>query len=172
MLFRGRRYQRGNGFGSVFAGLLKRGVAPLVRKGLKYLGSKAVETGIKVGTDMHQGRSFKDSVRDRFQETLGVVRQDGAHKYQKLINDDSDDETNPPRPKKRKLRINRKKKDDKHKLIKGEGMRAKRRSVIKKKKMLKKKAKNRVASIKKVSKKKKRSPKRKSHSHLMERDLF
>lgn len=173
MLFRGRRYQRGNGFGSIFAGLLRRGVAPLVKKGLKYLGSKALETGVKVGTDMQQGRSFKDSVRNRFQETLGSVRKDGEHKYQRLINEDSDDEDieTQSHPK-RKFKLGRKKKEDKSKLMKGSGMRAKRRSVITKKKILKKKAKKLTTTIKKVSKKKKSNKKKKNHTHLMERDLF
>jgi hypothetical protein len=171
MIFRGKRHQRGNGIGSVFASLLKRGVAPLLKRGLRYLGGKAVETGVKIGADMSEGRGFREAARERLREAVSGVRNDGEIKYKRLLNEYDDVEQRPAKRTSVKKKIKnafsmKNGSNEYQKLISGEGLKAFRRTVKKKKtKRGPKKTKNK-------SVKKKKQKKRKSHKHLTERDLY
>ena len=57
-VFAGRRYQRGHGLGSIFAGLFKAAM-PLLKKGAKTLGREALKTGLNIAGDVVQGRNIK-----------------------------------------------------------------------------------------------------------------
>ena len=64
--FAGARVQRGHGFGSLFAGLL-RSVAPLIKRGALALGNRALKTGAQIAGDVLSGdtESAHDTVTAR-----------------------------------------------------------------------------------------------------------
>lgn len=56
--FRGARVQRGYGLGSMLKGIWKSAV-PLLKAGTKYLGKRALQTGVNVAQDVMAGKSLK-----------------------------------------------------------------------------------------------------------------
>ena len=60
--YSGVKYQKGHGF---FGRLLSGAVLPI----LKFLGKKALNTGINIGTDFLQGENFKTSMKKRLKTT-------------------------------------------------------------------------------------------------------
>jgi len=60
--FQGVRYQRGHGFfSSIFQNVLR----PLA----KYLGKKALSTGVEIGSDILKGEDIKESAKKRLKTT-------------------------------------------------------------------------------------------------------
>ena len=73
--YRGQRYQRGRGwFGRLYSGT----VLPLLR----YLGKKALSTGVDVVKDVVGGQNFKSSVKKRTRKAAVDAVNDGFDKLQ------------------------------------------------------------------------------------------
>ena len=73
--YRGHRYQRGRGwFGRLYSGA----VLPLLR----YLGKKALSTGVDVVRDVVGGQNFKTSVKSRTRKAAVDAVNDGFDKLQ------------------------------------------------------------------------------------------
>ena len=68
-IFYGARTQRGHGIGSVLGGLFRR-VLPFLESGAEILGKQA----LNVAADMIDGKSFKESAKDRLKE--GIIEFD------------------------------------------------------------------------------------------------
>lgn len=71
--FRGARYQRGNGLGSIFSSLV-RAITPLfkssiVRNAGRKLGTAALSSGLNLGSDLLEGKNFGQSLKRRAAET-------------------------------------------------------------------------------------------------------
>ena len=64
-VFYGARTQRGHGIGSVLGGLFRRAL-PFLKSGAEILGKQA----LNVATDMIDGKSFKESAKDRLKEGI------------------------------------------------------------------------------------------------------
>jgi hypothetical protein len=67
--FKGPVYQRGNGIGSIFSSLWS-AITPLfrsdtVQKALKTVGQQALHSGMSVGSDLLQGKNFKEALKHR-----------------------------------------------------------------------------------------------------------
>lgn len=77
-LFRGAPFQRGYGFGSLFA----RFGLPI----LKFLGKQILKTGVSVGQDVIDKKPFKQSVKERGKEALTRTAQNVIDKAQTVIN--------------------------------------------------------------------------------------
>lgn len=77
--FQGIPYQRGYGF----FGDLRRYITPLAFKAGRYLGNQLLKTGKNVITDVAAGTSFRDSTRNRFQETSKKIKDDIFQKLQR-----------------------------------------------------------------------------------------
>jgi hypothetical protein len=71
--YSGVRYQKGHGF---FGRLLSGAVFPI----LKYLGKKALNTGINIGSDILQGENFKTSMKKRLKTTGFDIAEDALEK--------------------------------------------------------------------------------------------
>ena len=67
-LFAGRQYQRGHGLGSIFGRLFKAAM-PLLKKGAKTLGRKALKTRFNMAGDVVQGRNIKQAAQSRLKST-------------------------------------------------------------------------------------------------------
>ena len=67
-VFAGRRYQRGHGLGSIFGRLFKAAM-PLLKKGAKTLGRKALKTRFNMAGDVVQGRNIKQAAKSRLKST-------------------------------------------------------------------------------------------------------
>jgi hypothetical protein len=65
--FRGVRYQRGHGLGSIFSNLFRSAI-PLFKRGSKYLGHEMLNTGLEIADDVIKGRSLKNSAKKRVRE--------------------------------------------------------------------------------------------------------
>ena len=63
-VFQGSRGQRGHGIGSVLSGLFRSAV-PMLKRGLATFGKQALKSGLEILGDVTEGKSFKDSARDR-----------------------------------------------------------------------------------------------------------
>lgn len=75
--------QKGHGIGSLFSGLM-RFVRPLLMRGAKFLGKKAVSTGTKIFSDVVSGDNVGQSAKRRINETLTDIRdQHGSGKRRK-----------------------------------------------------------------------------------------
>ena len=66
-VFAGSRIQRGHGLGSVFSGLFK-AATPLLKRGAKALGKKALKTGMELANDLIEGKNFKTAAKDRLKK--------------------------------------------------------------------------------------------------------
>lgn len=71
--FSGLKYQKGHGIGSFFGRLFK----SLILPSAKYLGKKALKTGVDIGSDVLEGQSFKESAKKRVNEILDKINQKG-----------------------------------------------------------------------------------------------
>jgi len=63
-VFQGSRGQRGHGLGSMLSGFF-RSAMPMIKRGLSTFGKHALQTGLEIAGDVSEGKSFKDSARDR-----------------------------------------------------------------------------------------------------------
>ena len=74
-VFHGSRGQRGHGLGSMLSGLFRTAV-PMLKRGLATFGKHALKTGLEIAGDVVEGKSFKDSARDRIVPTIipGIKR--------------------------------------------------------------------------------------------------
>ena len=74
-VFQGSRGQRGHGIGSVLSGLFRSAV-PMLKRGLATFGKHALKTGLEIAGDVAEGKSFKDSARERIVPTIlpGIKR--------------------------------------------------------------------------------------------------
>ena len=143
-VYEGLQYQRGHGFfGTLFSNVIK----PLT----KYFGKRALETGVKVGSDVLEGEDFKDSLKKNFKLTGNRVLDDGVEKLKKFTQSGSGRRRRRRKPKLvamlKKLHIKGKKKKSKSF-----------------KKKLSKKTKQKKSKKPKVSKKRKKSKKRSKNS--------
>jgi len=64
-VFADRRFQRGHGLGSILGSFIRRLVLPFFKTNAKSMLKNAAKTGVKVASDVIDGRSFSDSVKDR-----------------------------------------------------------------------------------------------------------
>jgi len=64
-VFAGRRFQRGHGLGSILGGFVRRLVLPFIKSNAKGILKNAAKTGVEVASDVIDGRSFSDSVKNR-----------------------------------------------------------------------------------------------------------
>ena len=62
-VFRGTKYQRGAGLGSIFGGLFK-SLLPVVKSVGKAVGKQALHTGLNVATDALSGRNVGESIQE------------------------------------------------------------------------------------------------------------
>ena len=123
--FQGIRYQRGHGFfGSIFRTVLK----PLA----KYLGKRALSTGVDKGSDYLQGEDLKTSIKKRLKATGNTIFDDAINKAVKLKQKGNG--------KKRKKKQTRKKKNKKRKQPKKSIKKKKKTTKKSKKKSVKKKS--------------------------------
>ena len=74
-VFQGSRGQRGHGLGSMLSGLF-RSTVPMIKRGLATFGKHALKTGLEIAGDVTEGKSFKDSARERIVPTIlpGIKR--------------------------------------------------------------------------------------------------
>src|SRR5437867_6593073 len=74
-VFQGSRGQRGHGIGSVLSGLF-RSAMPMLKRGLATFGKHALKTGLEIAGDVAEGKSFRDSPRERIVPTIlpGIKR--------------------------------------------------------------------------------------------------
>ena len=74
-VFQGSRGQRRHGLGSMLSGLFRSAV-PMLKRGLATFGKHALKTGLEIAGDVVEGKSFKDSARDRIVPTIipGIKR--------------------------------------------------------------------------------------------------
>ncbi len=70
--FAGVRYQRGHGLGNTVRRLTKM-MMPEIKKKAKVVGKHALNTGIKLVSDVMQGKSLKTSVKKRAMESIKHV---------------------------------------------------------------------------------------------------
>ena len=68
-VFQGSRGQRGHGLGSMLSGLFRSAV-PMLKRGLATFGKHALKTGLEIAGDVVEGKSFKDSARERIVPTI------------------------------------------------------------------------------------------------------
>jgi len=64
-VFADRRFQRGHGLGSILGGFVSRLVLPFFKTKAKSMLKNAAKTGVEVASDVTDGRSFSDSVKNR-----------------------------------------------------------------------------------------------------------
>jgi len=72
-VFAGRRFQRRHSLGSIVGGFIRRLVLPFFKTNAKSMLKNAAKTGVEVASDVIDGRSFSDSVKDRV-PTTGIKR--------------------------------------------------------------------------------------------------
>lgn len=60
--FKGDRFQRGHGLGSVFAGLLRSAI-PMIHKGAEYIGKEIAHIGFQTARDVLNGEKLKPSLK-------------------------------------------------------------------------------------------------------------
>ena len=66
-VFKGGRYQKGYGLGSIFGSLIKSAL-PIVKQGIKAIGKTALSSGLKVASDGLRGRNLKESFQEHVQD--------------------------------------------------------------------------------------------------------
>ena len=72
--FHGDYVMRGHGLGSLFSSLFRRAI-PLLKLGGKYMGKKAMETGMHVLDDVIEGHSLKKSLKSNLKRAgQGVLK--------------------------------------------------------------------------------------------------
>ena len=81
--FRGQRFQRGAGLGSVFSGLF-RSLFPILKTVGKTVGKQALRTGAQVASDVLAGEHIKDSLENRGKEAGRVLLKKGIRHLDKV----------------------------------------------------------------------------------------
>lgn len=76
--------QKGDGIGSFLGGLFRR-ILPLISGGFKAIGKEGLATGVNLLKDTLNGRSFKDSVRDRVSEAGKNLTEKAAQKMSSMV---------------------------------------------------------------------------------------
>ena len=76
--FEGVRYQRGNGF---FGRLLSGAILPALR----FLGRKALSTGVEVGMDALDGNNIKESIKRRSKKAAKDVASTALNRAQRYV---------------------------------------------------------------------------------------
>jgi len=76
--FEGVRYQRGNGF---FGRLLSGAILPALR----FLGRKALNTGVNVGMDVLDGHNFKESIKKHSKKTVRDTANSALLRAQRFV---------------------------------------------------------------------------------------
>jgi len=64
-VFAGKRFQRGHGLGSILGGFIRRLVLPFFKTNAMSMLKNAAKTGVEVASDVIDGLSFSDSVKNR-----------------------------------------------------------------------------------------------------------
>lgn len=67
-VFRGTRFQKGYGIGSLLSGLF-RSALPVIKKGAMSLGKSALKTGLNIAKDTIEGKSLKNSISNNLRQT-------------------------------------------------------------------------------------------------------
>ena len=67
-VFEGVNLQRGYGLGGILGGLL-RSALPILRRGARALGRRALKTGMDIAKDTLNGDNFKSATKRRLKET-------------------------------------------------------------------------------------------------------
>jgi hypothetical protein len=78
--------QKGDGIGSFLGGLFRR-MLPLISGGFKAIGKEGLATGVNLLKDTLNGRTFKDSVRDRVTEAGRNLTDKAAKKMSSMVGD-------------------------------------------------------------------------------------
>ena len=82
-VFKGSRYQRGHGLGSVLGGLFRRFVIPLFTTHGKTLALNALRTGVDVAEDvLGSEKTLKESAKKRVPEGIKRTAQNLIHQSQ------------------------------------------------------------------------------------------
>ena len=79
--FKGYRYQRGAGIGSIF-GSLFRGILPMVKSIGKAVGKQALRTGAHVAADALAGKNIGESLKEHGREGAATLLNKGLQKLQ------------------------------------------------------------------------------------------
>lgn len=82
--FRGQRYMKGHGLGSIFAGLFRRAL-PFMKEGGKYLAKQALRTGTNTVYDILQGEAPKQALKRRVNEAKTKIIKDTKQKVKDTI---------------------------------------------------------------------------------------
>ena len=82
--YRGDRYMRGHGLGSVFGSLFRAGV-PLLKKVGTYLGRQLLDLGSNTLADVGEGKGFKESIKKRAMQSKRKIVSDAKHKLRKRV---------------------------------------------------------------------------------------
>ena len=69
-MFRGVRYQRGQGLANVISGLFRHVVLPFLKKNKKTFIRNALRIEIEVADDVLEGESLKSSVKKRLPQSI------------------------------------------------------------------------------------------------------
>jgi len=67
-VYRGARYQKGYGFGGVFAKMYRH-ATPLFTRGAKYLGKQALYAGKGIAQDVFSGQTLRTATRNQLKRT-------------------------------------------------------------------------------------------------------
>jgi hypothetical protein len=70
--FRGARFQRGYGIGSIFKSLARYAI-PLFKQGAKVVGKRALQAATEVGQDVLQGNNVKEAFKSRGKQAVSDV---------------------------------------------------------------------------------------------------
>ena len=81
--FRGQRYQRGAGLGSIFSGLF-RSLFPILKTVGKTVGKQALRTGAQVASDVLAGEEIKQALENRGKEAGKNLLQKGIRHLDKV----------------------------------------------------------------------------------------
>jgi hypothetical protein len=76
--------QKGDGLGSFLGGLFRR-IFPLLKSGVKTLGTEALSSGIHLLRDVITGKPLKDSVRQRVTEAGTNLTAKAARKVESMV---------------------------------------------------------------------------------------
>lgn len=77
--FKGARWQRGYGLGSIFRSVI-RGAIPLLKS---RVGKSIMKAGVGLAGDAVKGRNMKQALRNRFTQGIGDIMDTGNGKKQK-----------------------------------------------------------------------------------------
>jgi len=81
-VFRGSPYQKGHGLGSLFSSLARFAV-PLLKRGAKYLGRRALQTGVEIARDVVEDKQdWREATKRRLKSTANTIMDDVEKKIQ------------------------------------------------------------------------------------------